>query len=75
MKKIVIILLMTIACNSYGQKMYNMDSKKSNFPMFILTKDSAIYKGVKYGVYQDRRSHLFIWYTNSRGRMVKRYIY
>lgn len=75
MKKLIISLLLIVSVTSYSQKVYNMDSKISNFPLFEQTKDSAIYKGIKYGVYKDRKGALFIFYTMSNGRVVRRYIY
>ena len=66
---------MAVSLSGYSQKLYNMDVKYSNFPCFTQTKDSAIYQGIKYGVYKDRRGYLFIFYTKCNGRVVRRYIY
>ena len=75
MKRIIIVMLLMASISGHSQKLYNMDVKYSNFPCFTQTQDSAIYQGIKYGVYKSRKGYLFIFFTKPNGRTVRRYIY
>jgi hypothetical protein len=74
MKKLFIVVLMTISLNGYSQKVYNLDKKKDSTSSTVITSDVAIYKGAKYFVYRSKNDKLFIILTSKKGTQYKKYI-
>ena len=66
------LLLSSMIISAQG-KVYNLDNKEIK-KEFILTGDTAIYKGITYHVYKSKSGKLFIIVTSKSGKDYRKYL-
>lgn len=81
MKKLLLVLFVILTTSIYSQEVFNLDTitKKPKTEAQLIGKstktlDLAIYKGVKYPVYNSVKGKKFIIYVNRNNNLSKKYI-